>query len=83
MGLNCYSRPVTKLDIQYDLVRPFTDADASAIADVHSWYGIIRVRVAPEMKSVDVEYDASRLSEKDVEGVLVRFGIPIRRKWSV
>jgi hypothetical protein len=32
------------------------------------------------MKSVDVEYDASRLSEGDVEGVLIRFGIPIRRK---
>jgi len=74
---------VTKVDIQYDLARPLTDADSAGIADVHSWYGIVRVRVAPDVKSVGVEYDASRLSEKDVEGVLLRFGIPIQRKWSV
>ena len=74
---------MTKVDIHYDLVRPLTDADASAISDVHSWYGIVRVRVSPDTKAVDVEYDASRLSEKDVEGVLLRFGIPIRRKSSI
>jgi hypothetical protein len=72
---------VTKVEIHYDLVRPLTDADAGAFADVHSWYGMTRVRVTPDMKSIDAEYDASRLSEKDVEAVLVRFGIPIRRKW--
>lgn len=71
---------MTKVDIHYDLVRPLADADASAIADVHSRYGIDRVRVAADMKSIDVEYDASRLSEKDVEENLLRFGIPIQRK---
>ena len=74
---------MTKVDIHYDLVRPLTDSDAGGVADVHSWYGIMRVRVAPEMKALDVEYDASRLSEKDVEGVLLRFGLPIQRKWTV
>ncbi len=74
---------MTKVEIHYDLVRPLNDADAGAIADVHSWYGMQRVRIAPDMKSINVEYDASRLSEKDVEAVLVRFGIPIRRKWSL
>lgn len=73
---------MTKVDIHYDLVRPLTDDDAHNIADVHSAYGIFRVRIVPVMPAVDVEYDASRLSEKDVENVLVRFGIPIRRKWS-
>lgn len=79
----CYPELVTKVEIHYDLVRPLTDADAGAIADVHSWYGMTRVRATPDMKSIDAEYDASRLSEKDVEAVLVRFGIPIRRKWSL
>jgi len=79
----CYPGLVTKVDIQYDLARPLTETDAGSIADVHSWYGIVRVRVAPDVRSVGVEYDASRLSEKDVEGVLLRFGIPIQRKWSV
>ena len=74
---------MTKLQLHYDLVRPLGDADAKGIADVHSWYGIVRVRVAPDVKSIDVEYDASRLSEKEVEAVLHRFGIPIERKWSI
>jgi hypothetical protein len=74
---------VTKIDIHYDLQRPLTDADAPAIANVHSWYGIGRVRITPDLNGLDVEYDASRLSEKDVESVLIRFGIPIQRKWSV
>jgi hypothetical protein len=77
------SAHVTRVDIHYDLVRPLADADASAVANVHSHYGIVRVRVAPDVRAVEVEYDASRLSEKDVEDALVRFGIPIRRKFSI
>ena len=74
---------MTKIDIHFDLVRPLTDEDAEKIADVHSWYGIDRVRVSPDLKSIDVEYDASRMNEKDVEAVLHRFGIPIQRKWTL
>jgi hypothetical protein len=42
-----------------------------------------RVQLAPSGDRLLVEYDASRLSEKDVEAVLQRFGLPIRRKWTV
>jgi allophanate hydrolase subunit 1 len=72
---------VTKVLLEYDLVRPLTDEDAHGIADIHSWYGIVRVQIAPGMDKISVEYDASRLTEKDLEGVLHRFGLPIRRKW--
>ncbi|HLJ50191.1 MAG TPA: hypothetical protein VKU01_29460 [Bryobacteraceae bacterium] len=74
---------MTKVDLHYDLVRPLTDDDAKGIADVHSYYGIARVRVVPSLNAIAVEYDASRLAEKDVEAVLLRFGIPIQRKWSI
>lgn len=74
---------MTKVQLQYDLVRPLVDGDAGALADVHSWYGILRVRPAPALDQLLVEYDASRLSEKDVEAVLVRFGLPIRRQWAL
>jgi hypothetical protein len=50
---------------------------------VHSWYGIQRVQLAPSLDRLHVEYDASRLSEKDVEAVLQRFGLPIQRKWAI
>jgi hypothetical protein len=73
---------MTKVDVDYDLVRPLTEHDAPAVADVHSWYGIQRVQLLPSLDRLHVEYDASRLSEKDVEAVLQRFGLPIQRKWA-
>lgn len=74
---------MTKVQLEYDLVRPLTDADAGRVADVHSYYGILRVQPAPSLDKLAVEYDASRLSEQDVESVLQRFGLPIKRKWTV
>jgi hypothetical protein len=74
---------MTKVQLEYELVRPLTDRDAHAFADVHSWYGILRVQLTPALDKLRVEYDASRLSEKDVEAVLQRFGLPIKRQWSV
>jgi hypothetical protein len=74
---------MTKIQLEYDLVRPLTDQDAAGIADAHSWYGIQRVQVMPSLDKIFVEYDASRLSEKDVESVLHRFHLPIKRRWTV
>lgn len=74
---------MTKVQLDYDLIRPLTDQDALAVGDVHSQYGIERVQLAPSLDRLRVEYDASRLSEKDVEAVLQRFGLPIQRKWVV
>jgi hypothetical protein len=74
---------MTKVQLDYDLVRPLTDHDATSIGDVHSWYGILRVQLAPSLDRLQVEFDASRLSEKDVESVLQRFGLPIQRKWAI
>ena len=73
---------MTKVQLEYELVRPLTNADASGLADVHSWYGIQRVQLAPSLDKLMVEYDASRMSEKDVEATMHRFGIPIQRKWA-
>ena len=74
---------MTKVQLQYDLVRPLSDSDSKGIADAHSYYGILRVQPAASPDKLDVEYDASRLSEKDVEAVLHRFGVPIQRKWEI
>jgi len=74
---------MTKVQLEYDLVRPLTEDDASGVADAHSWYGILRVQVGPSLDKLAVEYDASRLSEKEVEAVLHRFRLPIKRKWAV
>jgi hypothetical protein len=74
---------VTRVQLEYPLVRPLAGADAQAISSVHSWYGILRVKLAASLDRVSVEYDASRLSEEDVEDVLHRFAIPVRRQFAV
>ncbi|MBL8230152.1 MAG: hypothetical protein JNL98_16810 [Bryobacterales bacterium] len=72
---------MTKVQLHYDLVRPLGDQDLDAIARVHGVYGIVRVMLKqPELNSVTVEYDASRMMVDDVEAALVRSGVPIARQ---
>jgi copper chaperone CopZ len=69
---------MTKVTLHYNLARPLTDPDLENIANVHSTYGIARVQVAPSLDKITVDYDASRLSKRDVEAELLRHGIPIQ-----
>jgi hypothetical protein len=70
---------MTKITRQFDLVRPVDDSDANAVAKANSVYGIVRLSIARTLDNVTVDYDASRLSEKDVEASLIGVGLPIRR----
>lgn len=70
---------MTKVELQYDLVRKLDDADANAVSRVHGFFGVLKVKIANSLDKISVDYDASRLSRLDLEGVLVRYGIPIRR----
>jgi len=69
---------MTKVTLHYDLQRPLGSEDLDNIANVHSTYGIVRVQVAPSLDKLTVDYDASRLTKKDVEATLHRFGLPIQ-----
>ena len=69
---------MTKVTLHYDLTRPLSDEDFENIASVHATYGIARVQVSPSLDKIIVDYDASRLTKKDVEAVLANHGIPIR-----
>ena len=69
---------MTKVTLHYDLTRPLTDADLDNIYNVHATYGMARVQVAPTLDKITVDYDASRLTRKDMEAVLARHAIPVR-----
>jgi hypothetical protein len=69
---------MTKVTLHYDLERPLSGGDFPNVANLHSTYGIARVRLAPSLDKITVDYDASRLMKKDVEAELARHGIPIR-----
>ena len=68
---------MTKVTLHYDLTRPLLDEDIENVARVHGVYGMERVKVAPSLDKLTVDYDASRLNKNDVEAVLARHGIPI------
>lgn len=70
---------MTKIQLRYKLVRPLTYEEADGISRAHAVYGIWYVRLDPKLDGVSVEYDASRLSEKDVESWLIRLGVPVDR----
>lgn len=70
---------MTKVQIGFRLQRPLDDALLPRIADVHSLYGIFRVKVAPSLDSLTVEYDATRLRPAEVEAALAGAGIPVER----
>ena len=69
---------MTKVTLHYDLEKPLAGEELDNVANIHSTYGIVRVQVAPSLNRLTVDYDASRLSKKDVEATLHRFGFPVR-----
>jgi hypothetical protein len=68
---------MTKVQLRYDLARPLDENLMEQIARMHSVYGILRVALAPSLDKLTVEYDASRLSAREVENVLHGAGLPI------
>lgn len=68
---------MTKVQTTFQLSRPLTGDDLESIARMHSVYGFLGVRLQPPGNELFVEYDFSRLSDKEVQGALQENGIPI------
>jgi allophanate hydrolase subunit 1 len=68
---------MTRVQLEYELLKPINQELMDQIARAHGVYGIIRVSLAPSMDRLTVEYDASRLSPVDVETTLQKMGIPV------
>ena len=68
---------MTKVDVSFKLSRALTDPELDSLARVHAVYGMLVVRLLPSGDELFVEYDASRLSPKEVRGTLEQHGIPL------
>jgi allophanate hydrolase subunit 1 len=68
---------MTKVQLRFALERKLDEILMRRIAEAHSIFGINRIEPAPHGLTVD--YDASRLTEDDVEAALRRAGLPVRR----
>jgi len=70
---------MTKVELHYRLTRSLDDAHMGKIAEANSVYGILRVHLGDTSDSLSVDYDGSRLTPEQVDGILRRFGIPAQR----
>ena len=70
---------MTKIQLPFDLAAPLDEAVMNRIANLYEVYGILRIGVEPGGQKLTVEYDATRLSPKDVEAVLAHAGVPVVR----
>ena len=68
---------MTKVQRFFQTDRALDETLMEQLANVNSIYGIERVKIEPSGR-VMVEYDATRLSTAQVEGILERSGIAVR-----
>lgn len=68
---------MTRVQIRFRLQKPLDDAMLERISEAHAVYGIQKVKVAPSLDHLMVEYDATRLRPAEVESTLAGAGIPI------
>lgn len=69
--------PMTKVQTTFKLYRSLNDKDLNAISHMHAVYGMLLVRLSPSGDELFIEYDASRLSIKEVRGTLEENGLPL------
>ena len=68
---------MTKVQLTFKLTRGLNDDDLKQIAKVHAVYGMFATKVISSGQALFVEYDASRLSPKEVRATLENHGLPL------
>ena len=68
---------MTKVQLTFKLSRPLGEPELVSISRMHSVYGFLAVRLRPTTEELFVEYDASRLTPKEVRASLEEHGIPL------
>jgi hypothetical protein len=71
---------MTAVDVVFRYGTPPGEREMRAIDTVWEVYGIRRIQVDEKEHTIRVEYDATRLNEDVVAGLLRRAGIDIKEK---
>ncbi len=80
VGLERESFCMTALDVVFRYGQHPSPATFRALQGVREVYGIRLIRFDPREQTIHVEYDASRLSEQTVAGLLRGAGLDLREK---
>jgi len=73
-------RPMTLMEITYELQSPLKPEQLRALGGFANTYGLRRFRVDEKKNRLSFEYDASRLRETEVAHVLREARIPVLRR---
>ncbi len=65
------------MQIRLPLQRPLDDDTLTRMAATNSLYGIQKIRVAPTLDALEVEYDATRLKPAEIVSALNVAGVPV------
>lgn len=71
---------MTQLEVSYRYIAPPTEAEMRAIDSIREVYGIRKIAFNEKEKTIRVEFDASRLQEPVVAGLLRRAGLDLKEK---
>ncbi len=71
---------MTALDVVFRYGSPPGESELRALNNMREVYGIRRILLDEKQQTIRVEYDASRLTEGIVAGLLRRAGIDVREK---
>jgi len=65
------------VQIRLPLQGPLDDEMLARMAATNSLYGIQKLRVAPTLDAIEVEYDATRLKPAEIVSALNAAGVPV------
>jgi hypothetical protein len=70
---------MTRVELNYDLVKPLVEEDYVKLSRLTSVYGVMGIRMRPDASGMTVEYDATRMNPAGVDRVLRGSGLPVQR----
>ncbi|MGA7458680.1 MAG: hypothetical protein WBW69_00535 [Candidatus Korobacteraceae bacterium] len=71
---------MTAVEIMFRYGMPPGESEMNALGSISDVYGIRRVQFKESERTIRVEYDATRLNEATVEGLLRQAGFDVRER---
>ena len=71
---------MTLLDVVFRYGRPPGEKQMWALNSAWEVYGIRKIKFDEKEHTIRVEYDATRLNDEEIAGILLRAGIDLREK---
>jgi hypothetical protein len=73
----CYNASMTLVEVTYQLQAPLHEDQLRALGEFANLYGLRRFQVDRERNQISMEYDGSRLTEREVAQALRRANIAV------